>query len=161
MAERPGDRPERPPVWVRGGPPTYYHPSRPQGVHTLEQMRRTSTGTTDSTRSEPSSLPASPVLATISTLEHPQAETRTTTTHTRGGTSEDAQPVSLRPSMPKRRSSSPSTSTAAGQKKYAGLTYQKRTSLDEETKRRVASWREQPVGSNPPSWQWASRWWDS
>ncbi|QVM13343.1 hypothetical protein D8B26_007954 [Coccidioides posadasii str. Silveira] len=40
MVEHPGDRPEHPPVWVRGGPPYYYHPSRPQGAQSPEDMRR-------------------------------------------------------------------------------------------------------------------------
>lgn len=38
--QHPGDRPDRPPVWVRGGPPYYYTPQNPHAPALTEEMRR-------------------------------------------------------------------------------------------------------------------------
>ncbi|TPX26435.1 hypothetical protein DIZ76_011897 [Coccidioides immitis] len=163
MVEHPGDRPEHPPVWVRGGPPYYYHPSRPQGAQSPEDMRRDSTETASRTRSEPSTAPTSPILSSVSTFKTPPAEMPKAHTDTPVGQAQPTEnpPMARRPSLAEPRRSSPSTSTLAGQQQYAGLMYQKRASLDEEVNRRKASWREQPVGSNPDDARWFVRWWDT
>ncbi|KLJ11184.1 hypothetical protein EMPG_13529, partial [Blastomyces silverae] len=69
-SDRPSDRPDHPPVWVRGGPPYYYMPTRPNIPSSpSETLRRASTtssisssreSTSGGTLSPPPSPTASP-----------------------------------------------------------------------------------------------------
>ncbi|OAX82849.1 hypothetical protein ACJ72_02810 [Emergomyces africanus] len=60
---RPSDRPDHPPVWVRGGPPYYYMPTRPSiPTSPSETLRRASTTST---------LSSSPEISLGGTLSPP------------------------------------------------------------------------------------------
>ncbi|KAL2367754.1 hypothetical protein RJ035_002312 [Blastomyces gilchristii] len=55
-SDRPSDRPDHPPVWVRGGPPYYYTPTRPNIVSSpSENLRRASTTSSISSSRESTS----------------------------------------------------------------------------------------------------------
>ncbi|KAM5453981.1 hypothetical protein MaudCBS49596_002606 [Microsporum audouinii] len=154
------DRPERPPVWVRGGTPYFYHPRRPSvpAEVTNEELRRAST-----TSSIPSVTGIAPersasISSTVSATQASQSPGVAST---------------LFPSMTKERSGSISSESGAGpeqgaskrnnsrsEQSYAGLMTQKRMSGDPLFANRRESWREQVVGSAPDDRRFLSRWWD-
>ncbi|EEP79904.1 predicted protein [Uncinocarpus reesii 1704] len=141
MAGHPGDRPEHPPG---------------------------STETMQSAQSQPSSAPVSPTVTAATPHRPPPAEMPKTPPQTPAESpGQDQRMVgpptaaAARPGLTTYRRASPSTSTLEGQQRYAGLTFQKRSSLDEGVRQRKVSWREQPVGSNPQTARWFTRWWDT
>ncbi|KAI1942801.1 hypothetical protein LOZ58_001687 [Ophidiomyces ophidiicola] len=156
--EHPGDRPQHPPVWVRGGPQSYYHPSRPQDASTAGASRRVSLPT----MREAASPAASPSQPEAPIFNPPNSELPGTPGRLEvAGEALGSTPAALRPGLQEQQRSIPGASILRGQQKYAGLTYQKRTSLDEDARRRKASWSEQPVGSSPENSQWLARWWET
>ncbi|EFR01654.1 hypothetical protein MGYG_04656 [Nannizzia gypsea CBS 118893] len=155
------DRPDRPPVWVRGGTPYFYHPRRPSVSSEVanEELRQASNAA-----SIPSVTGIVPDRSgsISSTTSNPQ------TTQPAGVAS------NLFPFMAKERSSSMSSESGAGQERdtskrrsshsdssYAGLMTQKRTSEDPLFASRRESWREQSANSRPDERGFLSRWWDN
>ncbi|KAK2877115.1 hypothetical protein FQN49_001414 [Arthroderma sp. PD_2] len=156
------DRPDRPPVWVRGGTPYFYHPRR-QSMPTEaanEELRRASTS---------SSIPAISGIA-----PERSASFSSTSSATAQAAQSPGVASTLFPFAAKERSGSTSSESAPGSEQgasrrtnphsdrsYAGLMTQKRLSGDPLFANRRESWREQTVGSGPEDRRFLGRWWDS
>ncbi|KAK2797095.1 hypothetical protein FQN50_009326 [Emmonsiellopsis sp. PD_5] len=176
------DRPDHPPVWVRGGPASYYAPPRPSiSASPGEAIRRASTASVLSTSpteaDEPFSPPPSPESASpperaTSAFPFPsipatmasqaprksQAETQFPThpDAQRGGVSQAQQPTSARPASPETKNRRSSSVTGAGL--FSTLVSQKR--VDPNLAMRRAQWQEHNVGIGPDQRRPFGSWWD-
>ncbi|EGD85288.1 hypothetical protein H112_06191 [Trichophyton rubrum D6] len=158
------DRPERPPVWVRGGPPYFYHPRRPSAPSAPsevanEELRRASTT---------SSIPS------VTGIVPDRSSSISSTTSATQNAQQAGVASTLFPFMAKDRSGSMSSESGTGPERdqskrrsshsegsYAGLMTQKRMSEDPLFASRRESWREQAANSRPDDRRFLSRWWDN
>lgn len=184
--QHPGDRPDRPPVWVRGGPPYYYQPQNPhrQDV-TPEALRESVRRASDaSTSSVSSGSPLSPTTSPLGSASFPavppspaaQAAFREDQEHARASGAPSQFPIGQSTSQPMSNmpfgSSKPGTGafSAGGSGvgvgqfprrmssgSYRNLMTQKRESGDENTMKRRESWREM----SPSGQKFYQRWWDA
>jgi len=146
------DRPDRPPVWVRGGPPYIYVPPRQNNATGGEMLRRGST--TESIQSscaiDTSSPPSSPGVAPAAASPPPPSSNfAASSTQTQ---SQDPQHARFRRS---------SSSLTSGKDLFTNLAFQKRTTNDASFATRRASWNEQRPGSGPDTVKFFGNWWDS
>ncbi|PGH15674.1 hypothetical protein AJ79_02268 [Helicocarpus griseus UAMH5409] len=172
---RPSDRPEHPPVWVRGGPASYY---RPRIVSTpSETLRRASTTSSissspDSTAGEPLSPPPSPATSSppSGSFSSPFPSI-TTTMSQQSGQSQSGRASSFSPQTlpPFGTSPVPEGPTApsprrsasmGGSSLFSRLSSQKRESVDAEMAARRAQWLEQNPNAGPERRRLFSNWWD-
>ncbi|KAK2752347.1 hypothetical protein FQN55_007387 [Onygenales sp. PD_40] len=168
------DRPDHPPVWVRGGPASYYAPPRPSiSSSPGDAIRRASTASVLSTSpteaDEPFSPPPSPELASpperatsafalpsISATMASQAA-RKSQAETPIPTHPDAQqPTSARPASPDTKNRRSSSVSGAGL--FSTLVSQKR--VDPNLAMRRAQWQEHNVGIGPDQRRPFGSWWD-
>ncbi|EGD96678.1 hypothetical protein TESG_04111 [Trichophyton tonsurans CBS 112818] len=156
------DRPERPPVWVRGGTPYFYHPRRPSAPSEVanEELRRASTT---------SSIPS------VTGIVPDRSSSISSTTSATQNAQQPGVASTLFPFMAKDRSGSMSSSESGtgperdqskrrsshSDRSYAGLMTQKRMSEDPLFASRRESWREQAAHCRPDDRRFLSRWWDN
>jgi len=146
------DRPERPPVWVRGGPPYIYVPPKQNNATGVETLRRAST--TESIQStsaiDTSSPPSSPGVAPAAASPPPPSSNFAVSS---------TQPQSQDPIQARFRRSS--NSFPGGKDLFTNLAFQKRHSNDASFATRRASWNEQRPGSGPDTVRFFGNWWES
>ncbi|PGH18197.1 hypothetical protein AJ80_04584 [Polytolypa hystricis UAMH7299] len=177
MTDRP-DRPDRAPVWVRGGPPYYYQPVRADTMNPGETLRRAST--TSSISSEPgefreraSFLSSSPNISPsripnspLEQLPPPQGvspQTRSTPqSPLPSPASSSSTSAPKPPEEPQHFFKSGlhrSITERTGSRRFSNLSNQKRDSQGDHVRR--TSWQDQVVGSNPERNRYIASWWDS
>ncbi|OJD14483.1 hypothetical protein AJ78_05167 [Emergomyces pasteurianus Ep9510] len=182
--DRPSDRPDHPPVWVRGGPPYYYMPTRPSIPSSpSETLRRASTTSTLSSSPESSVGGAfSPPPSPATSPEHPSGFQ----SHFSFSPFSGSSPLSHQTSPPQRppymAQQPPDTSSTSGfgseaqspprpnafrrsnsisgTNLFSNLSSQKRNTADTSFASRRAQWHEQNVGAGPDKKRFFSSWWD-
>ncbi|KAF3481629.1 uncharacterized protein GIQ15_04388 [Arthroderma uncinatum] len=157
------DRPDRPPVWVRGGTPYFYHPRRSSmpSEAANEELRRASTS---------SSIPAISGIAPERSASFSSTSSATAQAAQSPGVASNLFPFATKErsasvsseseSSPGQQGASKRTNSHSDQP-YAGLMTQKRLSGDPLYVNRRQSWREQAVGSGPEDRRFLGRWWDN
>ncbi|KAK2748312.1 hypothetical protein FQN57_000970 [Myotisia sp. PD_48] len=172
------DRPDRPPVWVRGGVPYYYHPGTgqqiPPPISATEAMRKASISSASSSPSSPSS-PSDRRASSVSsdssmgsTFSPPSpAAPSTRPVHTGLFSFLSPSPEARSTAASPVTSLSPhggyypgSRGSKEGQRQFSSLLGQKRDSKDPTFTSRRQSWSEQHVGSDPEQKRFMYRWWN-
>ncbi|EEH37804.2 hypothetical protein PAAG_00725 [Paracoccidioides lutzii Pb01] len=176
-SNRPSDRPDRPPVWVRGGPPYYYMPTRPHIPSSpSETLRRGSTSSTlssspGSTMGETLSPPPSPSTRTTqaprsSSVGIPTSFPFPSPSHPISSPYPSPPPATSAAgdeatSPPRADSFRRSNSVSGTNISFSTLSLQKRNAGDGSTSSLRAQWHEQNVGAGPDRRKIFSSWWNS